>query len=44
VVPTVRDEGDWNRVHEARKELADGDWGVELRDTPFARPIEGEVK
>lgn len=46
VVPTTTDASTWNEAHLARKEFAEGDWGTNLSDTPFAHlgMLEGEVR
>lgn len=45
VVPATATPEQWNKTHEARKMLQDGDWGTDLEDTPFkiAKTIPGEV-
>jgi hypothetical protein len=35
VVPGMTSPEDWNNAHLQRKELADGDWGIDLADTTF---------
>jgi hypothetical protein len=35
LVPQTVTEEQWNQVHTARKQLADGDWGTELSDLTF---------
>jgi hypothetical protein len=44
VVPSTTTAEEWNQAHEARKELGDGDWGTDLKDTPFAKVIDVEAQ
>lgn len=44
VLPGVIPAEQWNQAHAARKELADGDWAIQLKDTPFSGRVPvGEV-